>query len=125
MRVMGRIDIVVFPNGGRDIFGQINGAGSSSLVSVIDEFLASLDSSDTPRKFTGYYDQEDASDIEWLPYDENNPIVQVDKADLGIPYDIEAGGGVPSLGDIPQTISVEFAQIPAEQRDKYLPNFTV
>lgn len=119
MRVMGRIDIVVFPNGGREIFGQINGAGSSSLVSVIDEFLASLDLSDTPRKFTGYYDQEDASDIEWMPYDENNPIVFV-KMDAPMP--ISDGEEIPDIDREPIMVSVELMQLPEEERGKYIIN---
>lgn len=73
---MGRIDIVVFPNGGREIFGQVDSAGYEYVSACIDGFLANFEPSDKPRKFTGYYDAPDASDIEWLPYDENNPIVQ-------------------------------------------------
>ncbi len=76
---MGRIDIVVFPGGGAEIFGRIGDASAERVSAVIQNFLAALEASGKPRKFTGYYDAADASDIEWLAYDENNPIVMVPK----------------------------------------------
>lgn len=102
---MGRIDIVVFPSGNREIFGQIKDAPAERLLTLVDVFTDTLEPSNNPRKFTGYYDAPDASDIEWQPYDSNNPIVLVPTEADG--EEFVEGSYAP----------VELAQIPKEQRD--------
>lgn len=109
---MFRVDIVVFPNGGREIFGQVRGTTPEVLAIRINEFLATLESADKPRKFTGYYDESGAGDIEWAPYDENNPIVRVPTDDVS------------DEGEWHYE-SVELAHIPEEHREKYLSNSVV
>lgn len=112
---MSRIDIVVFPNGGREIFGQVDPVKHEDLAPKINTFLASLESSNKPRKFTGYYDAEDASDIEWQVYDSNNPIVQVP---------VEKEEGEESLDafidnmNFQETVSMELAQIPETLKEQ-------
>lgn len=113
---MARIDIVVFPNGGREIFGQVNSAGYEYVSACIDGFLAGLEPSYKPRKFTGYYDEPDASDIEWQPYDENNPIVQIPVERDLTETEIEA----PDTPEIMETVSMELAQVPMEMRNKVI-----
>lgn len=100
---MGRIDIVVFPNGGREIFGRMGAASPVSLASQVDAFVATLPSAGVPRKFTGYYDAPDASDIDWSVYDPNNPIVMV-------PMDSDEEDGVETYEPM------ELAQVPETQR---------
>lgn len=74
---MGRIDIVVFPDGNSEIFGQVRSADDASLLMRVNSYVATLAPSANPRKFTGYYGAADASDIAWSEYDEANPIVMV------------------------------------------------
>ena len=71
---MGRIDIIVFPDGRREIFGQLNPAPAERLEGAIDVFLASLPQGQSPRAFTGLYSATNASDITWQPYDPDDPI---------------------------------------------------
>lgn len=109
---MGRIDIVVFPNGGREVFGQIKSeppVSAAVLAAEVAAYAGGLPPADAPRKFTGYYDAADASDIAWSVYDENNPIVMVpmepklEEAEYG---PVEAAFQ-----------SMELAQVPAEMRE--------
>lgn len=118
MNNMGRIDIVVFPNGGREIFGQISGASMADLLSLINGYISSLEDANKPRKFTGYYDAPDASDIEWMPYDDNNPIVQVPVERNSDETDVEAE--TPVSPEVLETVSMELAQVPMEMRDKII-----
>lgn len=114
---MSRIDIVVFSSGLQEIFGRLNSAGYETIHAHIDEFVNTLEPSAHPRKFTGYYDEPDASDIEWMPYDENNPIVQV-SVERGDAPDIDAGFA-PMAGELTFE-PMELAQVPAELRDKIM-----
>ena len=109
---MGRIDVGVFPNGGREVFGQVTSEPPVPPLALATEVSKHFDEMnvDKPCKFTGYYDAPDASDIEWAPYDENNPIVMVERTE--------------SPNELDDALSyyepVELAQLPAEQREKYL-----
>lgn len=118
---MSRVDVVVFANGGHEIFGQLQPGSPSALSSKIEDFLASLQAADIPRKFTGYYDESDASDIVWSSYNEDNPIVFVPKE----PEPIEPTGNeeldARLVNSIPDYEPMELAQIPEEQRANYLP----
>lgn len=112
---MARIDIVVFPNGGREIFGRIGDTKPEFVSAAIDAYLETLEASSKPRKFTGYYDAPDASDIEWMPYDENNPIVMVEKEQEPVADEDEEP-------DYPRGTlyePMELAQIPEAQKEKY------
>lgn len=104
---MARIDIVVFPNGGTEIFGQIRGASVTDLDACIVDYVANLPKSDKPRKFTGYYDAQDASDIQWQPYDEGNHIVLVP---------VESA----NIEDLPIYEPMELAQVPETLREQIL-----
>ena len=111
---MGRIDIVVFPNGGREIFGQISEAGYEFISACIDEFMGELESSNNPRKFTGYYDAPDASDIEWQAYDEENPIIMIPvEPEDQSPDDVQ-------LRDQVTYKPMELAQVPLEMREIFV-----
>lgn len=112
---MARVDIVVFPNGGREIFGQMAGAKPAFVSAAIDAYLETLEASSKPRKFTGYYDAPDASDIEWMSYDENNPIVMVEK-EQELPADDDEEHDYPR-GTLYEPM--ELAQIPEAQKEKY------
>lgn len=123
---MGRIDIVVFPGKTREIFGQVKNepqVETGVLEPLVDSYVQSLANPSVPRKFTGYYEEmDDPLQIEWEAYDENNPIVQVTEE---VP--IEQPEGEEGLsGPITDTVvvSMELAQVPAEQRAKLdIPGF--
>lgn len=111
---MARIDIVVFPNGGREIFGQVRpeqGVPQADVLAKVNEYVAGLEPAAFSRKFTGYYEDEGPLDIEWQEYDPSNPIVQIP-----VEKDGEAGESEDYMR-MPEMAAVELAQIPAEQRD--------
>lgn len=111
---MARIDIVVFPNGGREILGQVEPVAADILMPKVADFVAGLETSTRPRKFTAYYDAADAGDIAWQPYDEDNPIVMVPVES----ETVEPTGDSFPVAEFYQ--AMELAQVPAEQREKYL-----
>lgn len=116
---MYRIDIVVFPNGNREIFGQIPGANMSALLPKVNSFVAKLETSDKPRKFTGYYDTDDASDLDWSDYDESNPIVMVPTE----PAMLISEDDDMHIDTGPVYMPVELSDVPEELRENYLPKF--
>lgn len=111
---MGRIDIVVFPNGSYEIFGQIKSAPASDISERIIAFASGLDEANQPRKFTGYYDAPNASDMEWQAYDENNPIVMIPMEQEDHPYADDQ-----FTNQVIYT-PMELAQIPSEMRENIL-----
>lgn len=124
---MARVDIVVFPNGGREIFGQVRGenpVASSVILSLVNDKVQEVGAVSSPKKFTGYYEEDDNPVvIEWQDYDENNPIVQIpvengeaDAPDMGLPE------GYPEGVRMPDMVSVELAQVPAELREELFPD---
>lgn len=125
----GRIDIVVFPNGGREIIGRISSEPEvpmSELLSDINQYVSTLEGITTPRKYTGYYSSS-FTGISWEAYNEKNPIILVDKKDLGIPYSSEENKEAnPDIPDLPynfeqiETIPMEAASLPSTIADKYL-----
>ncbi len=117
---MGRIDIVVFPNGGREVFGQIGEAGAESISAAIEAFLPALESSNRARKYTGYYDAPDASDIEWQEYNENNPIVLV-PVETPMPISEVPDRFASRFPHEPEKMAVELLDLPEEMRKDYLP----
>lgn len=106
---MGRVDIVVFPSGGIEVFGRIGDAPAADVSEGVRAFARGLPKDNKPRKFTGYYDAADASDLEWSAYDENNPIVSV-------PVEVERDEAGVAMS--PAYEQMELAQVPAEQRAK-------
>ena len=120
----GRIDIVVFPNGGREIIGRIDSdpvVSVNDLIPVVNK-QAAAQKLTAPKKFTGIYDPANINAITWSDYNESNPIVQVDKADLGIPYDSTEEEGMPMPVNHIETVSVELGTLPASIAEKYTEN---
>ena len=55
----GRIDIVIFPNGGREVIGRIPSeppTKESIYMPHVKEFVEMNQGLEKPKKFTGYYD---------------------------------------------------------------------
>ena len=112
---MGRIDIVVFIGKSKEIFGQVKGepaVEASVIETLVNSYVAALADPSAPRKFTGYYDeQDDPVKIEWSAYDENNPIVQIPDESANDSADEQGFQGMPSM------VSVEMSQVPEALRD--------
>lgn len=119
---MGRIDIVIFPDGGAEIFGQISAAPIRTLAYMLADFMEQALPVDKSAKFAGYYEQDDASDMEWQAYIENNPIVHVPVETPMLINDRE-DELPPMFWDEPKMMPVEFLSLPEEMRGKYRPDF--
>ena len=128
----GRIDIVIFPNGGREIFARTASneeVPTKKLIDEVNDFVTSYTPPSTPKKFTCIWSYNGTElVVAWSEYDDSNPIVNVDKTDLGIPYDSEQDDSdnpdTPNIYNmnIVETISVELASLPSEVAEKYNPN---
>ena len=68
----GRIDIVIFPSGGREVIGRQSSYPStpeSAYLGEIQKFVSSKQRLEKPEKFTGYYTvKDDVVSMTWAPY---------------------------------------------------------
>lgn len=69
----GRIDIIIFPNGGKEVIGRSPSyppAKESFYISLVNEFVASkVGTVEKPEKYSGYYTiKDDVASMQWTPY---------------------------------------------------------
>ena len=68
----GRIDIVIFPSGGKEVIGRQSSYPStpeSAYLGEVQKFASSKHGLEKPEKFTGYYTvKDDVVSMTWTPY---------------------------------------------------------
>ena len=68
----GRIDIIIFTNGGKEVLGRIASEpklAESDYLPTVKEFVANNVPTDVPVKYTGYYSVTDGElSFEWGEY---------------------------------------------------------
>lgn len=68
----GRVDIVIFPSGGKEILGRQSSYPStpeSAYLGEVQKFVASKQGIEKPEKFTGYYTvKDDVVSMSWTSY---------------------------------------------------------
>ena len=68
----GRVDIIIFPNGGKEVIGRQPSYPSipeSAYLSEVQKFVSSKQGLEHPEKFTGYYTVKDGVvSMTWTPY---------------------------------------------------------
>ena len=80
----GRIDIIIFPNGGKEVLGRIASdpkLSESVYLPTVKEFVAAnVPEGKTPVKYTGYYSVTDGElSFTWGDYE--GEIVREDESD--------------------------------------------
>ena len=68
----GRVDIVIFPTGGREILGRVASypeTPETAYMPLIAQFVSEHQGLKTPQKFTGYYSVKDGvCSMQWANY---------------------------------------------------------
>lgn len=68
----GRIDLVIFSNGGKEVIGRqpsYPALPESAYISEVNRFVATKQGLGKPEKFTGYYTVKDNEvTMTWTPY---------------------------------------------------------
>lgn len=68
----GRIDVVIFPNGGKEIIGRQPSyppLPEIAYLNKIRDFVATKQGLEKPEKFTGFYSsKENEVSMTWTPY---------------------------------------------------------
>lgn len=68
----GRVDIIIFPSGGKEVIGCQSSYPSipeSAYISEVQKFVSSKQGLEHPEKFTGYYTVKDGVvSMMWTPY---------------------------------------------------------
>lgn len=69
----GRIDIIIFPSGGKEVIGRSPSyppAKEALYISLVNEFVVSKTGTvEKPEKYSGYYTiKDDVASIQWTPY---------------------------------------------------------
>ena len=68
----GRIDLIIFANGGKEFIGRQDSypvTPESAYISEVQKFVATKQGLEKPEKFTGFYTvKDDIVTMTWTPY---------------------------------------------------------
>ena len=73
----GRIDLIIFPSGGKEVIGRQNSypeLPEEAYLSEVLDFVSTKQGLEKPEKITGYYTCKDGVvSMQWTPYAEPIP----------------------------------------------------